>query len=167
MRTLYITRHAKSSWSDPRLDDFHRPLNERGLRDAPFMARVFRSRNEPLDLLVSSTAIRALSTARTFAAELGSPPEAIVEDRAMYLAELPALIKRVNQLPDSAARVMLFGHNPGLSDLVEYLGDGDLGELPTCAVVRIDLLIDSWAEASMGLGTVVWHDHPKQHPELR
>ena len=116
---------------------------------------------------MSSTAVRALSTARTFAAELGTAPEAIVEDRTMYLAELPALIKRVNQLPDSAARVMLFGHNPGLSDLVEYLGDGDLGELPTCAVVRIDLVIDSWAEASMGLGTVVWHDHPKQHPELR
>jgi phosphohistidine phosphatase len=131
------------------------------------MARVFRSRNEPIDLLVSSPAVRALSTARTFATEIGTPFEAIVQDRTMYLAELPALIKRVNQLPDSAARVMLFGHNPGLSDLVEYLGDGDLGELPTCAVVRIDLVIDSWAEASMGLGTVVWHDHPKQHPELR
>lgn len=166
MRTLYITRHAKSSWSQPGLDDFHRPLNERGLRDAPFMAKVFASRNEPIDLLVSSTAVRALSTARVFARELGIPSDRILEDRSIYLAELPALIKRVNQLPDSAERVMLVGHNPGLSELVDHFGDGDLGELPTCAVVRLDLLIDTWAEATMGLGTVVWNDHPKRHPEL-
>jgi len=167
MRTLYIVRHAKSSWSDPAVDDFHRPLNERGQRDAPFMAHAFHTRNEPVDLLVSSPAVRALSTARHFAKALGIDKGAIVEDRSLYLADLPTLLKRVNQLPDTADRVVLFGHNPGLSDLVEHLGDDDLGELPTCAVVRIDLPIDAWAEASMGLGTVVWHDHPKQHPELR
>ncbi len=164
MRTLYITRHAKSSWDDPALDDFHRPLNERGQRDAPFMAKVFASRNEPVDLLVSSPAVRALSTARIFAAALGM--QAITEERSLYLAELPTLLKHVNQLPDTAERVMFFGHNPGLSELVEHLGDDDLGEIPTCAVVRIDLPIDAWAEASLGLGSVVWYDHPKQHPEL-
>jgi phosphohistidine phosphatase len=167
MRTLYITRHAKSSWSEPGLDDFHRPLNDRGRRDAPFMASVFRSRNEPVDLLVSSPAVRALTTAQVFARELGIAPMAIVEDRFLYLAGLPALIKRVNTLPDTATRVMLFGHNPGLSELAEHLGDDDLGEVPTCAVIRIDLPIDHWSEASMGLGTVVWYDHPKHHPELQ
>ncbi len=167
MRTLYITRHAKSSWDDPRADDFHRPLNDRGQRDAPFMAQVFSSRNEPVDLLMSSTAVRALSTAHLFAKSMGKERSAVQEDRLMYLADLPTLIKRVEQLPDSAKRVMLFGHNPGLSELVEYLGDADLGEIPTCAIVRIDLPIDSWAEASMGLGSVVWSDFPKRHKELQ
>lgn len=165
MRTLYITRHAKSSWSDPALDDFHRPLNDRGRRDAPFMARVFASRNEPVDLLVSSPAVRALSTARIFAEALGGM--SVSEERSLYLAELPALIKRVNTLPDTATRVMLVGHNPGLSELAEHLGDDDLGEVPTCAVLRIDLPIDHWNEAAMGLGTVVWYDHPKRHAELQ
>ena len=167
MRTLYITRHAKSSWDDPRADDFHRPLNDRGQRDAPFMAQVFRSRNEPVDLLMSSTAVRALTTAHLFAMALGMERSAVQEDRMMYLAELPALIKRVDQLPDSAKRVMLFGHNPGLSELVEFLGDADLGEIPTCATVRIDLPINSWREASRGLGSVVWSDFPKRHKELQ
>ena len=167
MRTLYITRHAKSSWDDPRADDFHRPLNDRGQRDAPFMAQVFRSRNEPVDLLMSRTAVRALTTAHLFAMALSVERAAVQEDRMMYLAELPALIKRVDQLPDSAKRVMLFGHNPGLSELVEFLGDADLGEIPTCATVRIDLPINSWREASRGLGSVVWSDFPKRHKELQ
>lgn len=166
MRTLYITRHAKSSWSDPELDDFHRGLNDRGLRDAPFMAKAFAERNEPVDLLVSSTAVRALMTARHFTQALGRGKEEIVEERGLYLADLSTLIKRVNTLPDTAQRVMLFGHNPGLSDLVEYLGDADLGEVPTCAIVRLDLVIDSWAEASMGLASLVWYDHPKLHPGI-
>ena len=167
MRTLYITRHAKSSWDDPRSDDFHRPLNDRGQRDAPFMAQVFRSRNEPVDLFLSSSAVRALTTAHLFAKALGVERSAVQEDRNIYLADLPTLIKRVDQLPDSAKRVMLFGHNPGLSELVEYLGDADLGEIPTCAIVRIDLPIDSWKEASRGLGSVVWSDFPKRHKELQ
>jgi phosphohistidine phosphatase len=166
MRTLYITRHAKSDWSDPALDDFHRGLNERGLRDAPYMAHAFARRNEPVDLLVSSTAVRALMTARPFATALGRDKHTIVEERGLYLADLPTLISRVNTLPDAAERIMLFGHNPGLSDLVEHLGDVDLGEVPTCAIVRLDLIIGSWAEASKGLASVVWYDHPKRHPGL-
>ena len=86
-----------------------------------------------------------------------------MEDRNLYLADLPTLIKHVTKLPEDAHRIMLFGHNPGLSELAEYLGDGDLGELPTCAIVRLDLMIDLWAEASMGLATTVWYDYPKRH----
>ena len=70
MRTLYICRHAKSSWADPGQDDFDRPLNERGLLDAPRMAKIFRERGEPVDLIVTSPAVRALTTARFFAKEL-------------------------------------------------------------------------------------------------
>lgn len=167
MRTLYLTRHAKSSWADPGMDDFHRPLNERGERDAPFMARVFKERGEPVDRLVSSPAVRAITTARSFAGALGVPDDRIQQERGIYQAPAEALLHLVNRLPDEWHRVMLFGHNPGFSDLAAHLSDATIGDLPTCATVRIDLPIDQWAEASMGLGTLVWEDFPKRHSELR
>ncbi len=167
MRTLYITRHAKSSWDDPRMDDFDRPLNERGERDAPFMARIFKERGEPVDLLVSSPAKRAITTARTFAQELGVAEASIQEDRSIYLATVNTLLQVVNRLPDAHKRVMLFGHNPGFSELAELLSEAGTGELPTCSTVRIDLPVDEWKEVSAGLGTLVWLDFPKRHPDLR
>ena len=167
MRTLYLTRHAKSSWDDPTTDDFHRPLNDRGERDAPVMARVFKERGEPVDRLVSSPATRAIMTARVFAKALGVAESAITQDKGIYLAPTEMLLRTVNLLNDDWQRVMLFGHNPGFTELAEYISDADIGEMTTCATVRIDFTVNSWAEVSAGLGTLVWHDYPKRHPELK
>lgn len=167
MRTLYLTHHAKSSWDDPRTDDLHRPLNERGLRDAPYMARMFKERGEPVDRLVSSPAVRAMSTAREFAQAIGISPENIAMERGIYLAPAEMLLRIVNLLSDDFGRVMLFGHNPGFTELTEYISDADIDELTTCGTVRIDFTTNTWAEVSMGTGTLVWHDHPKRHPELK
>jgi phosphohistidine phosphatase len=167
MRTLYLTRHAKSSWADAGMDDFHRPLNDRGERDAPFMARVFLERGEPIDRLVSSPAVRALTTARVFARTLGIAASDISQEKGIYLAPCEMLLRIVNLLNDDWRRVMLFGHNPGFSELAAYISDGDIGDLPTCATVRIDFTVGTWAEVSMGLGTLVWYDYPKRHPELK
>lgn len=167
MRTLYLTRHAKSSWNDSLMDDFHRPLNDRGERDAPFMARVFKERGEPVDRLVSSTALRAITTAKMFAKALGVKDGDIKPDKGIYLAPTEMLLRTVNLLSNDWQRVMLFGHNPGFTDLAEYISDAGIGEMTTCATVRIDFAIDNWEEVSMGLGTLVWHDFPKRHPELK
>jgi phosphohistidine phosphatase len=167
MRTLYLTRHAKSSWDDPSTDDFHRPLNDRGERDAPVMARVFKERGEPVDRLVSSPAVRAITTARVFAKALGVDASAITQDKGIYLAPAEMLLRTVNLLNDDWQRVMLFGHNPGFTELAEYISDADIGEMATCATVRIDFTVNNWAEVSAGLGTLVWHDYPKRHPELK
>lgn len=166
MRTLYLTRHAKSSWDDPRTDDFDRPLNARGERDAPFMARAFAERGEPVHRLMSSPAVRAISTARHFAAALGLDQRAISQHKGIYLAPAEMLLHIVNLLGDDTGKVMLFGHNPGFTELVEYLSNDDVGEMPTCATVRIDLDVDSWGDVSAGLGTVVWYDYPKRYVEL-
>jgi len=160
--TLYLTRHAKSSKDDPRLRDFDRPLNERGLRDAPFMARVFAGRKEAVDLLVSSPAKRAIATAGHFALALGQAERDIVQDERIYLADAGLLIRVIAALPDHAARVMLFGHNPGLSDLVSVLTGGIL-DLPTCTTVRIDLHAARWSEVDAGAGTLAWSDMPGRH----
>ena len=166
MRTLYLTRHAKSSWDDPDTDDFHRPLNSRGERDAPFMAKAFSARGERIERMVSSPAVRAISTARLFAEALGIADADIAQHREMYLADHRVLLRVVNLMSDDHARVMLFGHNPGFSELVEHISDGDIGEMPTCSTVRIDLAVDSWSEVSAGLGNMVWYDFPKNHSGL-
>ena len=166
MRTLYLTRHAKSSWDDPDTDDFHRALNARGERDAPYMANAFSERGEPIDRIVSSPAVRAISTARIFANAMGKDTNAIIQQKDLYLADQRTLLRVVNLMSDEAQRVMLFGHNPGFSEFVEYASDGDIGELPTCATVRIDFAVPKWSEVSMGLGTLVWYDFPKNHTDL-
>lgn len=161
MRTVYLVRHAKSSWADPGMADFDRPLNDRGLRDAPDMARRFRARNEPVDLLVSSPAKRAITTARIFAQELGI--EQVRTEERIYEAHFRALEGLLTTLPDEARSVMLFGHNPGFSLLAQELTGDGVGDMPTCAIVRIDLFAERWNEAASGTGTVVWVEAPKDH----
>lgn len=162
MLTLYITRHAKSSWDDPGQHDHDRPLNERGRRDAPVMADRFQRRGEPVDLLVSSTAARAMATARMFADALGIDHRAIRTEPDLYLADPGTLMRCIIALPNDQRRVMLFGHNPGLTDLVYELANTDLGELPTCATVRIDLNAERWDDVGSGSGSMAWYDTPKQ-----
>lgn len=163
MKTLYLCRHAKSSWADPGMDDFDRPLNERGQRNAPFMAHVFKYRGEPIDLIVSSPANRALTTARCFADALAIPTERFVQCRSIYHAERQTLAHIVSQLPNSAGRVMLFGHNPGFTQLLDHLSDMRVDNLPTCGLVRIDFSVDDWQHIAKGSGTLVWFDYPKRH----
>lgn len=164
MRTLYLCRHAKSSWADPGQKDFERPLNERGRVDAPNMAKRFKQRGQAVDLLVSSTATRALSTARFFATELKMEGERFTQELMLYHAGVPTIAEIVSLLPDSAERVMMFGHNPGLSEAVDYFCTEGVGDLPTCGLVRIDFVADKWAQVGRDLGTLVWFDYPKREP---
>lgn len=167
MLTLYLIRHAKSSWDDPLQTDFHRPLNARGLRDAPAMAAHFAARRETVDLLVSSPAARALSTAQCVADALGVERGTIVQVPKLYLADLPTWRTVMNDLPPTVGSVALFSHNPGISECCEWLSSAGLGELPTCAMVRIDMEVDDWKALARGTGIVRWYDYPKKHPHLQ
>ena len=160
MRTLYVVRHAKSSWSDPGMDDFDRPLNERGLHDAHMMAERFDDRLEAVDLLMSSPASRAITTANAFASILANAP--VHELDELYLATPSMLLSIIQRLPNGVRHAMLFGHNPGLSELVDHLTDNGLGDLPTCAIVRIDFDVDGWMEIATGSGMLKWWDTPKK-----
>jgi phosphohistidine phosphatase len=164
MRTLYLCRHAKSSWADAGMRDHDRPLNERGFRNAPFMAKEFGARQEPVDLLMSSTALRAITTARSFANELRIDQTSIIQDASIYHADVPTLMNVINGLPANADRVMLFGHNPGFTQLLDHLTGAGVANIPTCGLVCIDMGIDDWRGASRHLGTVRWYDYPKRHP---
>lgn len=165
MRTLYLVRHGKSSWADPRQSDFDRPLNARGERDVPFMAKLFAAKGGPVQPIVTSPAVRALTTAHLFADALDLSNGDLLQEQALYLADVPTLLRVVNALPDDRPEVMLFGHNPGLTEFVHYLTGGGPDNLPTTGMARIDLPFDSWALASRGTGELVWLDFPKRHPE--
>lgn len=148
MKTLILVRHAKSSWRDDSLADRDRPLNRRGERDAPEMGRRLAARGGPPDLIVSSPATRALTTARIIAEAVGYPVDGIREDERLYLASPPELLEAIRGLDDRHDRVFLFGHNPGLTELVNELSEPAIDNVPTCGVVELRLAADRWADLS-------------------
>lgn len=163
MKRLYVIRHAKSSWSDPALGDFERPLNKRGKRDAPFMGARLKEDGAKPDMIVSSPARRAVKTARAIAKALGFPAGKIVEEMAVYEASLYDLLAVVRKIPDTCGEVIMVGHNPGFSDLAGYLVSDSNVYMPTCAVLCVDLDVDSWARVTDGPGRTVSYDYPKKH----
>lgn len=161
MLRLTLVRHAKSSWDDPAIADFERPLNARGRRDAPAMAtRVAGLARRP-ERIVSSPALRAISTAHVFAGALGLPPERIELQPRIYDASRATLAEVVRGLDPGARHVMLFGHNPGFSELAHWLAACPFGEMPTCAVAGFELGVGSWREVDRGCGRLRHYLYPK------
>lgn len=165
-KELLIIRHAKSDWSF-QVSDFDRPLNERGFRDAPDMARrllASSGSSEVPQLLVSSPAKRALTTAQIFAEILQSPSRQIQIVPEIYEASVDELLTIINGLDNQHERVALFGHNPGVSNLVNHLTDSDDAiPLPTCAIASVRFDIDDWAEISGGTGVLQGLQYPKDN----
>jgi phosphohistidine phosphatase len=148
VRRLLLARHAKSSRDDPALADRDRPLNDRGLRDAPRMgARLAKHGLRP-DLIVSSPAVRALETARLLAKPLHYAADAIVVDERVYAATPDALLDVIRAFDDEAKCVLLVGHNPEMSALARRWSS-DIDELPTCAVADFRFEIKSWSRLGM------------------
>lgn len=161
MRTLTIIRHAKSSWEQEGLHDFERPLNDRGRRDAPVMAQRLRQVAEIPAVLVSSPALRAITTARIFANGLDIPPDEILLQAKIYDASLSTLMQIIHGLDDRYTHVALFGHNPGLSELSHTLTQCEFDELPTCGIVQIALPATHWRNVSANSGQLLYSSGPK------
>lgn len=151
MKTLLLARHAKSDWGVPGVADHDRPLNTRGRRDAPAMARRLLGDGTRIDRIVSSTATRARSTADEYAAAFGL---SVVEEPLLYAASARSILAIAAALPEAAQVVMLVGHNPGMTDAVDEL-TGAYAELPTCAVAECAVDVDSWAELIEGSGRLL------------
>lgn len=161
MKTLYLLRHAKSSWANPGQKDYERPLNDRGLHDAPEMARRLLERDVRLDLVVSSPAVRALTTATLVCEVMNLDPADIVQDRQIYLAGSPKLMQIVSLFDESCESAMLVAHNPALTDLANELAHAGIDNIPTCGLVSICLPVEYWAEVLPGTGRVLAFDFPK------
>jgi phosphohistidine phosphatase len=164
MRRLTLVRHAKSDWSLPGQNDWDRPLNRRGQRDAPEMARRLRSRRLKPGLILSSPAVRALTTASVMARELKVPAAHVVQDERLYLAGPADLLVVVRELGGAAKHVMVFGHNPGITEFANRLSAGEhIDNLPTCGVCTAEFDLDDWSALGWGSGQETEFDYPKNH----
>jgi len=160
MRDLFIIRHAKSDWSFD-VSDFDRPLNTQGFADAPAIAEQLDNYLVKPHLLVSSPAKRAITTAQLFAGQLKIPIADIQTDQRIYEALPNTLLKVINEFDNAYQSIALFGHNPGLTLLSNYLTDEQIYNLPTCGLlhIRFDDTND-WASVSGGMGSQRWFVFP-------
>jgi phosphohistidine phosphatase len=164
VKRLLIVRHAKAVKGGPRVRDFDRTLAERGLDDAVEMGRRLALRGEHPAVVVSSPAARALETARLLCRELDFPWDEIRTVKAAYLADAETLIELVRELDDRAETALLVGHNPGCTELAQALARDFALELPTCAIVALDLRADTWAGVRRRGGALRWYDYPGNRP---
>jgi len=163
LKNLFLTRHAKSSWNNPGLADIDRPLNERGKKAAPFMGKLIVDKGEKPELLISSPANRALSTAKAFGEVMGLVENDIIVNRAIYGAGAQQLLELVQNQDDLHKSIMLFGHNPTFTSFVNMLTGSNIMNVVTCGVVRINFEYSSWIDIDFGSGRLVYYEYPKKY----
>ncbi len=164
MKTLTLVRHAKSSWKDTSLADRDRPLNKRGQRDAPEMARRIAAAGIRPSLIVSSPAVRAWTTAKVIANEIGYPREFLQRDSALYLASVNGILDVIVSQDAGFNSLMLVGHNPGFTDFANYLVAGLTNNMPTTGVVSVELDTEDWSLYDKPGVKLLLYDFPKNRP---
>lgn len=158
MKKLLLIRHAKSSWNDPDLDDHERPLNSRGERDSITMARYLADIDEGLEVIYTSTAIRALEFAHTLSEFCNV---SLVPDLSFYTFDVDELLEILRSLPDEANRVAIVAHNPAITQVVNRLCLADLDNVPTAGIAAIECDIDEWRELSQAHCELDYFTSPK------
>ncbi len=160
-KTLYLVRHANSDWHN-HLSDFDRPLNKRGLRDAPEMGCQLRKRSLSPDIIISSPAMRARQTAERLATEICVAMESVLFNDRIYEAAPETLMNIIHNVSDRFDSAMLVGHNPSMSWLADLLSGERIGGMPTCGVATLELITDSWKNAGTCPATLLDFDYPKR-----
>lgn len=161
MKNLYLVRHAKSSWDDSSLADQQRPLNNRGLKNAPEMGRRLADAGLSLDLIVSSPANRAFSTASFLATAIGYEIEQIQKRDEMYFDGPSAMLEIIRNTEPALQSLMLVGHNPDMTSFLNSLCGFQTGNMPTCAIASIEFDC-AWSEVTYDSGALLYYDFPKK-----
>jgi len=162
MKSLYLLRHAKSSWAEPGLSDRQRPLNKRGLRDAPMMGERFGERGESLQRVVSSPALRAHTTAELFAEACGFPTSAIAHEENLYFLGNRSIENVILEQDDQLEILMLVFHNPDITYFASSIDyDFRIDNIPTCGLVKMNCDIAHWSDWSRDNTTFEYYDFPK------
>ncbi len=162
MKTLFLLRHAKSSWDDPDLKDFERPLSNRGITDVPAMAERYLARHQEVGCIISSPAVRAKTTAKLLAENIDYPVGDIGSNPELYFAGTGMFLKAASLLDEVHDSAMLVGHNPAITEFVNAMSDAEIDNIPTCGIVELSLPIDSWSEIALGIATLQHFDYPKK-----
>lgn len=163
MKTFYLIRHAKSSWEDNSLSDADRPLNARGLRDAPFMAKMLKGKQIKIDQIISSPANRAFTTANYFAEAFEVKADDILVKEEIYEAYAEQVLEIVKNLPDTLEEVIVFGHNPSFTSLANIFSEEYIPNVPTCGIIKVVANTDKWSEINATNGKVGAFYFPKQY----
>lgn len=161
MKTLYLVRHAKSSWAEPGATDFERPLNDRGKRDAADMGKRLKLREIHFDSIISSPALRAEKTALLFAREMGYDTEAIIWDKDLYLAAPETILNTISKVPDTVNSLAIFCHNPGITELANTLSSVRVDNMSTGSVYAVSYAGESWKEFEKASPRFLFFDYPK------
>lgn len=161
MKTLILVRHAKSSWSDSSLMDIQRPLNKRGSRNAPEMGKRLKNRGILPDIIVSSPAVRAFTTAELISKEIGYSSNQIRISHELFHSSSSGILETIRSLENEYNCAMLFGHNPGFTYFANELCNIDIWNIPTAGLVECTLNIDKWGDTSKGIGELSYFDFPK------
>lgn len=161
MKTLLLVRHAKSSWDNPDWTDFDRPLNKRGLKNAPAMAEITAKKVKP-SIVYASPAKRAITTAQAYCNAFGYPLENIIIDPNIYDKGPKYIIKLVAGTDNSNEIVAVFGHNPDITSLSSYFTGEYIDNVPTCGTICIDFEFDEWKKAENENGSLRFFDYPKK-----
>ncbi|MES2516379.1 MAG: histidine phosphatase family protein [Bacteroidota bacterium] len=157
MKTLYLIRHAKSDWNNPELKDSERHLNERGYAAANYMSGKF---NVTPDLIISSPAIRAISTAIIFAGNLNYSPNKILIKEELYETGVTNYLSVIHSIDNTFSEVLLFAHNPTISNLAQQLTQALPLDMPTCAIAQIKFDINDWKKVITG--QLISFEYPKK-----
>ncbi|VAW62375.1 hypothetical protein MNBD_GAMMA09-3595 [hydrothermal vent metagenome] len=162
MKTLFLARHAKSNWDQPANNDFERTLNDRGEADSVSMAALLQKNNYTLDQIISSDAVRALATARQYEAQL-QPEHGLITNHDLYCASLQQLLQAIKNISSENKAVMLVGHNPGMSEVLNYLASSDVADMPTCSVGIIRFEVEQWRDVSIESSELLAFEYPEKH----
>lgn len=160
MKNLFLLRHAKSSWKDTLIDDFERPLNKKGKRDAPQIAYRFSKRGFDVDLIISSSAKRTSDTAKIFADILRLKSETVFK-KELYEASYQEILEVINHINEKFGNVLIVCHNPGVTNLVNYLSDNYIDNLPTSGIVGLSTDLN-WKEIKQNSCSFLFFDYPKK-----
>lgn len=163
MKTLFLLRHAKSSWKEIDFADFDRPLSKRGESDAPLMGKILHKKDCKPDIILSSPAKRAITTAKLLAEQLDYPKKDIRAIDEIYEAGTGELMDIIAEIDDHHKRAMLVGHNPAFTILANHLAPSHLEGIPTCGVVCIEFDVKSWSDVRAGKGRLLFFEYPKKY----
>jgi phosphohistidine phosphatase len=161
MKSLIIIRHAKSSWDFNTLSDFERPLNERGHRDAPVMAKRLFDKKITIDAFISSPAKRALTTAQYFTEVYNSEKKNIIQIKELYHASVETFFNVIARTDNKFNNIALFSHNPGITSFVNELTNASIDNMPTCGIFAIKVDCDDWNKFYSAKKTFWFFDYPK------
>lgn len=165
MKTIVIMRHAKSSWDDTTLRDYDRPLNARGEADAPKMGKRIKGHGIIPDQIICSAAKRTRKTAKAVAIALDYPKADILKEKELYGAHDQRILDRIKMIPDSVETAIYIGHNPGITEIVNLLGNATIDNMPTAAIACYRFDVSHWADVRPNTGRLQFLEIPSKIEE--